>query len=233
MTHSRKLSKELQEHDRVEDANLPGSLPTLRKQYIEFHKDIAENLPSPIERIWYINPYGQEIRPAPNTKVIDAINTSQCVIYSIGSLYTSIIPCLILKDVGEAIASPTIRFKILILNGSLDRETGGLAAPYTAKDFVGAIARACASSRGLVGVMPESELKDYVTHVIHLEGEGTPKVHKEELRRVDIECVRIYGRKGKGGGMIYDGKALTQALEAIMGRRDPRAEKSRRNTFER
>lgn len=98
---SRRLSNELVEHDRVEDANLPGSLPTLRKQYIAFQKDLIEDLPSRIDRIWYINPYGQEIRPAANPKVIDKINGTQCVIYSIGSLYTSIIPCLILKDVGK------------------------------------------------------------------------------------------------------------------------------------
>jgi hypothetical protein len=41
-TEMRRVSKELSEHDRVEDANLPGSLPTLRKQYIAFHKTDTE-----------------------------------------------------------------------------------------------------------------------------------------------------------------------------------------------
>jgi 2-phospho-L-lactate transferase/gluconeogenesis factor (CofD/UPF0052 family) len=224
---------ELHAHDTIEDANLPGSLPTLRKQNISFHKDLTSELPSRIERIWYINPYGQEIRPSPNPKVIDTLTRSQAVIYSIGSLYTSIVPCLVLKDVGEILASPTIRSKILILNGSIDRETGPAETPYSAKDFIAAIAGAGASSRGLKGV-PEREYRDYVTHVVHLEGEGTPKVDREELKRLGIEAIRIYGRKreGEGGGMLYDGKALEQTLEAVLGRRDVRADQSRRNTLQ-
>src|SRR5204862_5755050 len=104
-------SHETEEQDGIEDANLPGSLPTLRKQYIEFSKDGEEDLSSRIERIWYINPYGQEIRPAANPAVTSAISESQGIIYSIGSLYTSIVPSLILRGVGEAIISPLIKCK--------------------------------------------------------------------------------------------------------------------------
>lgn len=99
---------------------------------------------------------------------------------------------------------------------------------FGARDFVKAVVDACDSSRSKKG-----EWRDYVTHVIHLQGEGTPKVEKEELAEKGIECVRIYGRRYESGdGMVYDGTALTQALEAILGRRDPRGEKSRRNTVE-
>jgi 2-phospho-L-lactate transferase/gluconeogenesis factor (CofD/UPF0052 family) len=228
LTLTRRFSHELSAHDLVEDANLPGSLPTLRKQYISFAKEHTADLPSRIARIWYINPYGQEIRPAPNTAVLDALHSTNCVVYSIGSLYTSIIPCLVLRDVGEAVAKPDIRYKILILNGSLDRETRSESMVFGARDFVEAIANACDSSRGRKG-----EWREYVTHVIYLQGEGAPRVEREELGERGIECVRIYGRRNEGGeGMVYDGIALTQALEAILGRRDPRGEKSRRNTVE-
>ena len=97
---------------------------------------------------------------------------------------------------------------------------------FDAVDFVKAIADACDSSRGTRG-----RIYDYVTHVIHLQGDGTPRVEKEELAALGVECVKIYGRKAEDGGMIYDGTALMQALEAIMGKRDPRADKSRRNTM--
>lgn len=231
--YNRNLSNELLEHDRVEDANLPGSLPTLRKQYIEFEKDRIEDLPSRIDRIWYINPYGQEIRPAANPKVLDAIDSSHCVIYCIGSLYTSIIPSLILKDVGDAILHPGVQIKILILNGSIDRETGPSSAPYGARDFITAIAKACVSSRGFITEeLHDRELRDYVTHVVHLDGPGTPVVDRDELKKLGIETVRIYGRKNPRGGMLYDGMGLTQALEAIMGRRDQKIEQSRRNTLQ-
>jgi len=229
--HLRKLSLEVKAHDHIEDANLPGSLPTLRKQYITFAKTHTADLPSRIDRIWYINPYGQEIRPAANPKVLTSLDEASAVIYSIGSLYTSIIPCLILRDVGDRIAnSRDLRYKILILNGSLDRETRAEAFEFTAKDFIAAISRACSSSRGIK--TEEEDLRDYVTHVIHMQGEGTPRVEKEELGRLGVECVRIYGRKGQNGGMIYDGNALGQALEAIIGgAKKGVSDRSRRNTL--
>ncbi|PBP21361.1 UPF0052-domain-containing protein [Diplocarpon rosae] len=231
--HQRALSRELSEHDFIEDANLPGSLPTLRRQYISFAKEQTEDLPSRIERIWYINPYGQEIRPAANPKVLSSIDDASAVIYSIGSLYTSIIPCLVLRDVGAKIAAAGhARCKILVLNGSLDRETRAGGRDFTARDFVRAIADACASSRG-EGAVGEAGWREYVTHVIHLQGEGAPRVEKEELASAGVECVRIYGRKkeGEGAGMLYDGTALGQALEAIIGAGKRSAGVSRRNTL--
>ena len=238
----------------VEDATLPGSLPTLRQPAIAFSKDAEQPLPSRIERIWYINPYGQEMRPPPNPKVLEAITSADALIYSIGSLYTSIVPSLILRGVGARIASSRgPRFKILILNGSLDRETPG----YTASDFLTAITRACIDSQVLgsplethhaEGASEQQQQQQqeeerqrrrsmdlspswctYVTHVIHLEGEGTPKVDKLELAKMGVETIRLYGRKGDGGAARYDERALSQALSAILGKRE-RSERSRRNT---
>ncbi|CAD6591770.1 MAG: hypothetical protein ASARMPRED_005589 [Alectoria sarmentosa] len=184
----------------IEDAHLPGSLPTLRQPNIHFSKGSEEPLPARIERLWYINPYGQEMRPSPNPKVLEAINTAEALIYSIGSLYTSIVPSLIVRGVGAAITrSGGPRFKILILNGSLDRETGG----FSALDFIAAIARAGEESRGVTFHRGEDVEKEvwarYVTHLIHLEGEGVPRVDKEELGRWGVECVRLYGRKAEDG----------------------------------
>ena len=133
------------------------------------------------------------------------------------------------------IASCGAGFKVLVLNGCLDRETrwdpkpqGPQPQGFGALEFVRAIVEACDSSRGRKG-----EWKEYVTHVIHLHGEGAPVVEREELAERGIECVRIYGRRNEGGeGMVYDAGALTQALEAILGRRDLKREKSRRNTVE-
>ncbi len=138
----------LQNSEEIEDAHIPGTLPTLRQRNIKFSKDHDEDLSARIERIWYINPYGQEMLPPANPRVISAIKEAQAVIYSIGSLYTSIIPSIVLKGVGEALRSTPARHKILILNGCLDRETGPSANPYSAFDFVEAIARAGEHSLG-------------------------------------------------------------------------------------
>ncbi|KAL9106138.1 MAG: hypothetical protein Q9227_008786 [Pyrenula ochraceoflavens] len=258
------------EHEGVEDATLPGSLPTLRKQNIKFSKAEEEDLPARIERIWYINPYGQEISPPSNPKVLESIKDSQAIIYSIGSLYTSIIPSIILAGVGSALHSSPARHKILILNGSLDREVGPSAAPFTAFDFVEAIVRAAEQSQGKpwsgLSVAKHSSLPDlpqqhlpppdqaisatkatilrqYVTHVIYLEGEGAPKMNRSNLLDAGIECIRLYGRRIEGvgdngnifgKGMKYDGPALIGAIEAILGRKGDSVfgAKSRRNTLD-
>lgn len=229
-TYTRKTFDEMFSHDMVEDANLPGSLPSLRKQNIDFHKNDAEELPARIHRVWYINPYGQEIRPSPNPRVLESLSKARSIVYSIGSLYTSIVPCLILKGVGEKIRDPAVKTKILILNGSLDRETGPSSQPFTSEDFVCAISNACASGSGLTRVA-DSQLRDYVTHIIHLEGDGTPQVDREGLKANGIETVRVYGKKNPEGGMFYDGKALGQALEAVLGGGE-RVTPSRRNTVQ-
>lgn len=218
----------------VEEAHLPGSLPDLRLPNISFSKTAEAPLPAQISRIWYINPYGQEMHPVVNPKILEAIQTAEAVIYSIGSLYTSLAPSLILRGVGQAIARPGgPRLKILLLNGSLDRETPG----YTATDFVAAIARAGDESRGIKGEPAPATYKHYVTHLIHLEGEGAPAVNREELSKYGINCIRLYGRRKDEnsetkGILTYDGKALAQALSMILGKRDPKEGTSRRNTLE-
>lgn len=213
-----------EEHDKIEDANLPGSLPALRRPAIDFSKEQEEDLPCRIDRIWYINPYGQEIRIPANPRTLEALGSANSIIYSIGSLFTSLIPNLVLKGVGEAIASPMVRNKILILNGTIDRETGPSTKPFTALDFVRAISNACAGSRGLPRPT-EDEFSTYVTHVIHLEGAGSPAVDKTMFAQLGIDTMRLYGPKAR-----YDATALGQTLETIIGRKDI-GTRSRRNTL--
>lgn len=227
-----RLRNETEEQDKVEDANLPGSLPSLRKPAIKFSKSDEEDLAARIERLWYINPYGQEIRLPANARVLDALNNASCIVYSIGSLFTSIIPSLILRGIGSAIANPLIRSKILILNGTNDRETGPSFHAFAALDFVAAIANACAESQSR-DRPPVEEYRHYVTHVIYLEGPGSPSLNKEAFAKAGIETFRIYGRRDERGGMRYDDDALKGALGLVLGRNDLRADKSRRNTLER
>jgi hypothetical protein len=224
------------DHDRIEDANLPGSLPVLRRQHIAFSKHDEEDLPARITRVWYINPYGHEIWPVANPKVLNALHTSSVVIYSIGSLYTSIVPSLILRGVGAAIANDAkVRHRILVLNSKLDRETGPRTEPMTARGFVEAIVRAGAESwtpsrGGGVGGERERErgreVRRYVTHLVYLDLEeeekgnekgDAPRVDVDELERLGVRCIKVKARRVVGDGMLrYDERALGEALEGII-----------------
>lgn len=94
------------------------------------------------------------------------------LIYSPGSLYTSIVPCLALRGVGEAIVTSTsLRARILFCNSTLDRETPG----YTALDFVEAIRSACSASYGEGGPARRWDAREVVSHVVYIE-EGEVQV---------------------------------------------------------
>lgn len=246
----RSAADSTEESDNIEDANMPGTLPTLRASQINFTKTVnpslalhpggransgtplPDDLPSRIDRLWYISPYGAEIRLPANPRILTALTSSSSIIYSIGSLYTSLIPSLILRGVGAAIMNtPGIRSKILILNGCNDRETGPSHSPFRALDFVQAIADACVQSQGRPRA-ESAELRAAVSHVVYMDGEGVPKVDREELARVGVEAIKTHGRRTIDGELRYDTEALGGALGMVLGRRTF-GDRSRRNTLER
>lgn len=88
-------------------------------------------LPSPIKRIFYLAKEGtdreHEVQLPANAAVLSALADVGAVVYGVGSLYTSIAPSLVLQGVGEGIAARSVP-KILMLNGSHDRETSACLA---------------------------------------------------------------------------------------------------------
>jgi hypothetical protein len=83
--------------------------------------------------LYYMNAYGHEVYPSPNPEYISRISSADVLVYSCGSLWTryyivfvcfrclikfySIMPCLALKGVAQAIAhSPSLRAKVLLCN---------------------------------------------------------------------------------------------------------------------
>ncbi|KAJ3190172.1 hypothetical protein HDU85_000463 [Gaertneriomyces sp. JEL0708] len=120
-----------------------------------FSKSTCPPLPSAIRRIYYVNQEHQEIHPEVNPLVVAQIKRKRTILYGCGSLYTSILPCLIVPGVGRLLADSKLpiqqvtspidanippvnalrRPKIVMLNGTHDRETHS----YTALDFILAI----------------------------------------------------------------------------------------------
>lgn len=123
-----------------EDAYLPFSHPDLRISQLHFHKGPTAPLISPIRRIYYINPYGQEIQPRASSRVIRTLEESDVLIYSIGSLFTSTIPVIILQGFASAIQDHmnSKKKKMLLLNGSKDRETETLSCLGFIRALIGA-----------------------------------------------------------------------------------------------
>lgn len=95
----------------------------------------------------------------------------------------------------------------------MDRETPG----YTARDFIEAIVRgSCGNGKEdeeYQDELKESEWKKYITHVVYLEGPGTPAVDKVELKRLGIEAVRVYGRRAEPEGVMLK----NPVIDAVKG----------------
>lgn len=136
-TSSRPPSFTSSENSDEEDAHLPFSHPDLKTSQLHFSKDENTPLASPIRRIFYINPYGQEIHPRASTRVLRTLDKAHVLIYSIGSLFTSTVPVVILQGFANAIKSPAKK-KIVLMNGSLDRETESLNGMGFIRALIGA-----------------------------------------------------------------------------------------------
>ena len=75
-----------------EDGTLPpGTLASLngsQRNLVISKASDGGMLPAKIERVYYVNPYGNEVHPSANPKVTSALRSADVVIYSIGSLFT-------------------------------------------------------------------------------------------------------------------------------------------------
>lgn len=163
--------------------------PELKKSQLHFTKNSnIEPLNSPISRVFYISPYGEEICPTAQTRVTTAIANADILIYSIGSLMTSIVPIIILKGVGRAIAHyHSINRKLIVfLNGCEDRETQGL----TAYDHIRIICKLAQYSLAKSGHKNIKDWNRFVTHLFYMD-DPRILVDVDRLSAMGIECVKI------------------------------------------
>ncbi|KAF8139791.1 UPF0052-domain-containing protein [Boletus edulis] len=179
-----------------------------------------EPLPARIYRLYYINAYGHEVHPTPNPEFIATLATSEALVYSCGSLWTSVIPCLALRGVASAIARSThLRAKILLLNGSNDRETDG----YTAVDYVKAIVGVLNSdyqkpSYGLGNASTVYPTSAFITHLVWLEGTSV-EVNEMTLTALGVKALMVVRGNIEGDedqGPRYDAGVVRHALTQIL-----------------
>ncbi|KAH9955726.1 UPF0052-domain-containing protein [Lactifluus volemus] len=193
-----------------------------RTQNVHFEvksKESYERLRAPINRLYYINSYGHEIHPVPTPEYISGVNSHEILVYSCGSLWTSIIPCLALRGVASAIAnSHSLRAKVLFLNSKNDRETEG----YTAATYIQAIARTLNAryQRDPFGLGPDNAATTYpvsafVTHLVHLRGCA---VHVDVTRasELGVRCIEVESEAREADGIpLYDAACAKNALKQI------------------
>ncbi|KAH7837083.1 hypothetical protein Vadar_009328 [Vaccinium darrowii] len=168
-------------------------------------------LPSRIKRVFYMSSEGSnllhEVFPSVNSTVLDQLSTVDCIIYAMGSLFTSICPSLVLLGVGESISSRSCP-KVLLLNGTDDRETSG----FSASCFVTAITDALNRTYG----GPHNCLKNQPSQYIN-----TLLVPKDGCIPVDVDCLAAQGIfhvitvdsiHDPKVGVIFHPESLIQAL---------------------
>ncbi|SCW02577.1 LAFE_0F09560g1_1 [Lachancea fermentati] len=200
-----------------EEYAYPGYIhPQLKLSQLHFDKlDINEDhlLPAPIKRIFYINPYGEEVLPQGNSRAISKLKQCDLVLYSIGSLMTSLLPITILGNIAESIVDNSKARKVLLINNKYDRETFGLDGFHFVQMIIESMDRAVHSNirkRRTSRVSRHEEpipWQKFITDVVYLE-KGEILVDTLALNSNGIRTHAI-------GSDTFDNEVLLQTLQSL------------------
>ncbi|XP_027932261.1 uncharacterized protein YNL011C isoform X2 [Vigna unguiculata] len=174
-------------------------------------------LPSRIKRVFYMSSEGKnllhEVFPSVNAAVLEWLNNVNCIVYGMGSLFTSICPSLVLLGIGEIISSRSC-LKVLMLNGTWDRETNG----FSASCFVTAITDALNRTYG----EPSNRLQNLPNHYINtllVPRNGEIPVDIDSLAAQGIfDVIVVDSIRDPKVGIIYDPSSLIRSLADLTDR---------------
>ncbi|TBU54005.1 hypothetical protein BD310DRAFT_936957 [Dichomitus squalens] len=199
---------------------LDGTLPRSRNVLFEAEgKNDYEPLNARISRLFYINAYGNEIHPSPNPDYLYSMSRYNVLVYSCGSLWTSIIPCLALKGVANAIAgSRSLKAKVLLLNSTNDRETDG----YSAVDYIRIVARTLNDGHhaktygGLSKADTTWPISAFITHLVYLKGTAV-EVDIPQITYLGVRCIEVEGPIDERSQLPqFDASSVTLAIREIL-----------------
>lgn len=178
-----------------------------------------------------------EITPEPNPQVLDAISNANCIVYGCGSLFTSVLPSLVLDGVGSAISSRYV-YKVLLLNGWHDCETSWVETNYEdgSKQVVkqmnaNSIVQAVINALNQDGDHSNNDEEDstistdYITHIFYPIGTEID-IDEQSLLKLGIEvrgiesipantCSEGSRSGGQSHHVVYDTKCLVDALLSL------------------
>ncbi|KAI4323714.1 hypothetical protein L6164_023299 [Bauhinia variegata] len=177
----------------------------------------AQALPSRIKRVFYMSSEGNnllhEVFPTANPVVLEQLKNVDCIVYAMGSLFTSICPSLVLLGIGEIISSRSC-IKVLMINGTQDRETSG----FSASSFVTAISDALNRTYGDTCNRLQNLPSHYI-NTLFVPRDGEIPVDIDRLAAQGIfDVVVVDSISDPKLGIIYDPKSLIQALANLIGR---------------
>ncbi|KAI0656776.1 UPF0052-domain-containing protein [Cubamyces menziesii] len=199
---------------------LDGTLPQARNVLFQPEgKHQYEPLNAQITHLFYINAYGNEIHPSPNPDYLSSLSRYDVLVYSCGSLWTSIIPCLALKGVANAIArSRSLRAKVLLLNSANDRETDG----YAAVDYIRTITRTLNDGHhaqvygGLSKADTTYPVSAFITHMVFLRGTSV-EVDVPSITALGVRCVEVEGPIDERTKLPqFDASCVARAIRSIL-----------------
>ena len=177
-------------------------------------------LPSPVRRVLYLSTEEtdelHEVFPRVNPAVLGRLATADAVVYGVGSLWSSICPSLIPAGVGEAVAARDCA-KVVMLNGSRDRETTGMGVMDVVRAVTSSLNRQHARGAGRGARPLDHPPSAYVTAVLApAGGEFDAEAARDALAAVGIHTVITVAAEEEQGRVIFRPRALVQALRTVV-----------------
>lgn len=186
------------------------------------NKETAENLPAPLKKIHIIQRSKiqkqylsaleslSEVKctQKPNPRAIHVIRNADMLVFSRGSIGTSIIPALLPTGMGEEIIHHHGK-KVLMINGNIDRETSGLSL----SDYVRLLVTAMNKNKPLVN---PAEMTQFITDVII--PAGSPFQKEEEIKALEKHGLKITiapAQKMSPNSVWYDDAKLSEILSQL------------------
>ncbi|OMO65358.1 LPPG:FO 2-phospho-L-lactate transferase CofD/UPF0052 [Corchorus olitorius] len=174
-------------------------------------------LPSRIKRVFYMSSEGRnslhEVFPTANPAVLDQLSNVDCIVYAMGSLFTSLCPSLVLLGIGEIISSRSCP-KVLLLNGTHDRETSGFSASSFVTAITDALNRTYGDSHNCLKNLPSQYIN---TLLVPKDGEIPVDIQALSSQGI-IDVVTVESIHEPKVGIIFDPESLINALGNVVSR---------------
>ncbi|XP_060974768.1 uncharacterized protein YNL011C isoform X3 [Cannabis sativa] len=180
-------------------------------------RSLVPELSSRIKRVFYMSSEGQnllhEVFPAANQAVLEQLRNVDCIVYAMGSLFTSICPSLVLIGIGEIISSRSCP-KVLLLNGTHDRETSGFSASCFVTAITDALNRTHGDRQHCIKNLPGQ----YINTLL-VPKDGEIPVNAQTLAAQGIfDVIYVNSVRDPKVGVLFDPKSLIEALAEVTGK---------------